>query len=113
MSKYVRTEDGRIIEIGDFLDIVQIGDFIDINNKSMTEETICEYDSEEVEIIKKAETIKELCDEFVMISNEKPKLDCGCHSYSDKNIQIYGAIWTEWGLKYVAKMNNKGELELI
>ena len=29
----------------------------------------------------------------------------------DKN--VYGAIWTEWGLKYVSKMNEKGELELI
>ena len=27
--------------------------------------------------------------------------------------KIYGAIWTEWGLKYIAKMNSKGELELL
>lgn len=85
---------------------------------------------------KQADTIEELCDEFV-IDNWKEKgkpvycfkyvketktaycidgggyitlfipkmLECGCI--------IKGAIWTEWGLKYVAKMNDKGELELI
>ena len=26
---------------------------------------------------------------------------------------IYGAIWTDKGLIYVAKMNEKGELELL
>ncbi len=26
---------------------------------------------------------------------------------------IYGAIWTEKGLTYVAKMNDEGELELL
>ena len=65
------------------------------------------------EIIKQADTIKELCDEFVMISDGKHKLDIGCHSYGDKKIQIYGAIWTNKGLIYVAKMNEKGELELL
>ena len=29
------------------------------------------------------------------------------------NIEIYGAIWTDKGLIYVAKMNDKGELCLI
>ena len=57
--------------------------------------------------------IKELCDEFVMISDGKHKLDIGCHSYGDEKIQIYGAIWTDKGLIYVAKMNKKGELELL
>lgn len=67
----------------------------------------------EQDIIKQADTIKELCDEFVMISDGKHKLDIGCHSYSDEKIQIYGAIWTDKGLIYVAKMNNKGKLELL
>ena len=48
-----------------------------------------------------------------MISDGKHKLDIGCHSYGDKKIQIYGAIWTDKGLIYVAKMNKKGELELL
>ena len=57
--------------------------------------------------------IKELCDEFVMIGDGKHKLDIGYHSYGDEKIQIYGAIWTDKGLIYVAKMNKKGELELL
>lgn len=67
----------------------------------------------EQDIINQADTIKELCDEFVMISYGKHKLDIGCHSYGDKNIQIYGAIWTDKGLIYVAKMNENGCLELL
>jgi hypothetical protein len=27
--------------------------------------------------------------------------------------KLYGAIWTDKGLIYVAKMNEKGELELL
>lgn len=30
-----------------------------------------------------------------------------------EGLKIYGAIWTDKGLIYVAKMNEKGELELI
>ena len=67
----------------------------------------------EQDIINQADTIKELCDEFVMISDGKHKLDIGCHSYGDEKIQIYGAIWTNKGLIYVAKMDKKGELELL
>jgi len=30
-----------------------------------------------------------------------------------ENGAIYGVIWCEWGLKYVAKMNDEGEFELL
>ena len=67
------------------------------------------------DIIKKADTIDELCDEFVVVDKED-----NCHHltlktelYDTIDYEIYGAIWTEWGLKYVAKMNDKGELELL
>ena len=63
-----------------------------------------------------ADTIEELCDCFVFI-------DEGCYPevlYEDdlpifptKHMQFYGAIWTDKGLIYVAKMNDKGELELL
>ena len=88
------------------------------------------------EILKQSETIEELCDEYV-IDNWKEKgkpvycfkyvketnsaycidekgylilyipqmLECGCI--------IKGAIWTDKGLIYVAKFNDKGDLELI
>lgn len=73
----------------------------------------CEEYEKQPGLCKTVDTIKELCDEFVMISDGKHKLDIGCHSYGDKKIQIYGAIWTDKGLIYVAKMNEKGELELL
>lgn len=68
------------------------------------------------DIIKQANTIEELCDEFVVVSsiccsllNKKEKQDIKRYAKSN----LFGAIWCEWGLKYVAKMNSKGELELL
>lgn len=67
----------------------------------------------------------ELCDEFVVIGYYKNKpvhfdtlleaqkfvYENGCQ---DKDyVEIKGAIWTDKGLIYVAKMNEKGELELL
>lgn len=75
------------------------------------------------QVIKQAETIEELCDEFVVVwlpTNHKDIF--GVDKYSKEIIKscignnktnVYGAIWTDKGLIYVAKMNDKGELELI
>lgn len=69
----------------------------------------------QTEVIKQAETIEELCDEFVVIRDNEYILV----SYSDmkdwfdSSREKYGAIWTDKGLIYVAKMNEKGELELL
>ena len=70
------------------------------------------------QVIKQADTIEELCDEFVVWLNEN-----NCHFTTtnylyiyqnrDKAKAVFGAIWCEWGLKYVSKMNDKGDLELI
>lgn len=83
------------------------------------------------EIVAEADTIEELCDEFVSITDDltpeilvpkyispKDTLEIAWKNRLEdemcyKNVIIYGAIWTEWGLKYVAKMNEKGELCLI
>ena len=76
----------------------------------------------------RADTIEELCDElvlqdsdtnfcFVMNANHIKDIQDNWQNLMNneylKNHIIYGAIWTEWGLKYVAKMNKEGELELI
>lgn len=75
----------------------------------------------------KANTIEELCDEFVAIYKDENKsarvletfgdyrqLDEKQLIYNIKNgWNIFGAIWTNKGLIYVAKMNDKGELELL
>ena len=67
-----------------------------------------------------ADTIEELCDEFVIADVEhkcwervfKPALELVLKDY-EKPYEVYGAIWTNKGLIYVAKMNEKGELELL
>lgn len=87
------------------------------------------------EVIRQANTIEELCDEAVAIypdgshdncsvmhivdNNEFCEAVYGCLSVSVDDLKkdyecykIYGAIWTEWGLKYVAKLNDNGRLEL-
>ena len=70
------------------------------------------------QVIKQSDTIEELCDRFVVWLDEN-----NCHFTTTNYLYIYqnrdkakatfGAIWCEWGLKYVSKMNDKGELELI
>lgn len=73
------------------------------------------------DIIKRADTIEELCDEFVMKATfriEKPfiaeiSFNYLCKSYNKNNEEVFGAIWTDKGLLYVAKMNESGCLELL
>lgn len=108
--RYIRTKDGKIAEIKENMVVKVSDDAIRLVYKNKPH--ICVLNGND-DILKQADTIKELCDEFVMISDGKHKLDIGCHSYSDEKIQIYGAIWTDKGLIYVAKMNKKGELELL
>ena len=70
----------------------------------------------EDEIVKQADTIEELCDEFVIRGTRGLYLSIPLQECELRNIpiiQIYGAIWTDTGLIYVAKMNEKGELELL
>lgn len=79
--------------------------------------------TKDIDIQRYANTIEELCDEFVI----KPSFSKAFLHDEDKQplklvkqkaiesdcFIIYGAIWTDDGLKYVAKMNDKGELELL
>ena len=69
------------------------------------------------DIIGKSDTLEELCDEFVDIYNYgKPSISLLNDVYafeSYKARDVYGAIWTDKGLIYVAKFNNKGVLELL
>jgi hypothetical protein len=78
-------------------------------------------------ILKQADTIEELCDEIVYVEDSKgvkfypPLLNIQFviehhNQISTNKLDInnfYGAIWTDKGLIYVAKMNEKGELELL
>ena len=74
------------------------------------------------EIVDEADTIEKLCDEFIVVSDNCEKPIISALPFNELKIyaknrtkyaNCYGAIWTECGLKYIAKMNSKGELELL
>ena len=83
-----------------------------------------EYGKEYYKNSKIADTIEELCDEFVCLGSAEYQKYVK-HSLKEAlqkkewlerkgyTCNIYGAIWTDKGLIYVAKMNDKGELELL
>ena len=77
-------------------------------------------------VIKIADSMDELFDAFVAVIYDEDGVER--HKYYSKDSDnactvrwqigklanaIYGAIWTDKGLKYVAKMNEEGELELL
>ena len=69
--------------------------------------------------VREADTIEELCDRFVVIDKETKEVVnivtflAYAILWSSCKYDIYGAVFCEWGLKYVAKMNSDGKLELI
>lgn len=78
------------------------------------------YDRESYIFSKESDTIKELCDWFVVEwENRKPEImDYGNAKWNLLNNSslvknVFGAIWTKGGLIYVAKLNEEGELELL
>lgn len=73
-----------------------------------------------VTIIKEADTIEELCDEFIIktrlgyqVYQSLVQLYAFNYISKIKDYEIFGAIWTDKGLIYVAKLNDKGELEVL
>ena len=113
---FVKTK-WRIIELSD---TVQIDPTADESYKSLT---LGVYFISPKDIIQPGLTVKELCDEFV-IDNKLIDIFDTCFQYqtnrgrfyyfdSLSDQTIYGAIWTPEGLKYVAKMNEKKEFELL
>lgn len=70
------------------------------------------------EVIKQADTIEELCDEFVGVDKtcENGHQLLRAIPYKCANFWnggVYGAVWCEWGLKFVAKLDDKGEWHLL
>ena len=107
-NMYIRTKDGRIL------------DFDKLNEVSKLSIDMAE------EPIREADTIEELCDEFVVFDKEQPngkllyykgfenlKKEFIDFEKDKEKVVVYGGIWTDKGLIYVAKMNDKGEFELI
>ena len=106
--KYIRTKDGNILN----------------SSRGLTSMIVDKED-----IVQQADTIEEVCDMFVVwlegrnmpiempLSEkeqyEKMKEVVLLGTKGKLNIWLKLAIWTDQGLIYVAKMNEKGELELI
>lgn len=134
---YIRTKDGNIYSVAKVRDDILVNTEKGIIRKVgyvVNELPISKCIINEEDIISKADTIKELCDEFVYINKvgnmekshivfemlnriteptTKQKMDYIKKHYKDELDKIRGAIYTDKGLIYVAKMNDKGELELI
>ena len=87
------------------------------------------------QVINQSENLEELCDEFVLHYGDTmqtsipipwatyERRDDNWQKHKEKLISelkkaerkatVYGAVWCEFGLKYVAKMNSDGKLVLI
>lgn len=70
-------------------------------------------------VLAQADTIEELCDEFVCQENDYFYWLASRENVSFRDLPncyckaIFGAIWTDKGLIFVAKMNKDGKLELL
>ena len=113
---YIRTKDGvyKIDEIKPY--------FLDEKQKLFINNEL-KVAINEQRVINQSENLEELCDEFVMTdnSNNKPYRPFIIYGRSLEELKerqscnesLYGAIWTDKGLIYVAKMDNEGKLVLI
>ena len=125
--KFIRTKDGRIIDTTKYERVEKTivnGEETAIAymyHSASGTNWVIEYLIRPCDILKQADTIEELCDELVMVGCYKLPPFCVPHDTTldeiwgnyDKEATCYGAIWTDKGLIYVAKMNEKGELELL
>lgn len=144
MKKYIRTQDGRIVDVGAFIENEKTSKyykdhiFHEIENRddecflhwtaTGTEDNPdggqrsvrCDFEAYVTSpFVEQADTIEELCDEFVIYETKFgprsryicPHIDI-VEEYR-KEYTIFGANWTDKGLIYVAKMNEKGEFELL
>ena len=105
---YIRTKDG-VYEVVD--NLYENGtSYYRVGNKAIP--------FRKADIIKQAETLEELCDEFVgvdkTIENGHQLLRAIPYKCANFwNGGVYGCIWTSKGLIYVSKMNSEGKLVLI
>ena len=126
--KYIRTKDERIVEVEGLCWV----DKIDEKTKELIPYCLFQiykypFVLTETDISKQADTIEELCDRYVLHQTDIIFLNENHTKYRFENepdnwyditdteirVGIYGAIWTDKGLIYRAKMNEKGKLELL
>ena len=115
--KYIRTKNG----IHKVVDTYEVSYVIGYTEDGFEKKVYKE------DAIKQADTIEELCDEFVLYDNQLKtygvfdKMSTKVITFKwiknnldiYKGMTIYGAIWTDKGLIFVAKMNEEGVLCLI
>lgn len=121
---FIRTKDGIYEVVGFDNECIIPSKLVKVKTNGRERITHCC----DTDIIKQADTIEELCDEFVQMYINIPSINPIVLTYDedveetkrqflDKNhkpkFNIYGAIWTDKGLIYVAKLNDKGEMELL
>jgi hypothetical protein len=116
--KYIRTEKGIYEVVGadscSYLNAPPEMYYITSDNKNILKS----------KVIAQADTIEELCDIYVSVYEESLDNEFfEAYKYTPMEVknfyigyipkEVYGAVWTDKGLIYVAKMNEKGELELL
>ena len=111
--KYIRTKDGQIIDLESW----QYDKYNKcyLNKKYRLQDNVYQNLIYKQDVIKQADTIEELCDTFV-VKGDNWHQEIGLEDVKwnvKQKLDVYGAIWTDKGLIYVAKMNDKGELELL
>lgn len=114
--KYIMTKDGKAYET------VNKSDFGYVVSWPTPAYRMNIYSNE---IEKEADKIEELCNALVVAGEYDGKefhkyfpteswgFDDLKKRYREYGVRIYGAIWTYKGLIYIAKMNEKGEFELL
>ncbi len=120
MKKYIRTDKG-VFEIvkEDETEIY----YFEKEEKVKNNDYYATFISKTKNLLQ-SDNLAKLCDEFVLktTSKESGKSYYGLYYFTDiKHFQVkegykgtwYGAIWTDKGLIYVAKMNEDGELVLL
>ena len=131
--KYIRTKDGHIYEIQTLGYCgVLIGHFKGADDNFNLHNSLREWQLDcknqyflntpngYTTCIKQADTIEELCDAYVIVPKDKKYKPYTINTLSVfddfedvlRHNDIYASIWVDALLKPVAKMNEKGELEL-
>lgn len=104
--KYIRTKDGRLFNKGKIICYAFREEYISPNWNEDIEKYL------QTKIVAEADTIEELCDCYSYDTETTRDIAVACSwKLHNKEREIFGCIKTDKGLIYVAKMNDKGELE--
>jgi len=111
MKKYIRTKENFVCEeiSGKWYRVINMGAWNEIKIDF-------EFEANAERILKQADSIEDLCDEFVVVyKNSRNHINYMEFEWaldkaerSETEYELYGAIWTEKGLIYVAKLNKNG-----